>query len=114
MTTKQMVTVPVSVPADDLWEMTFGSGFETWSWWQNVHYGPFSSWDKAGTVTLTAWNGEDEGEGDYITKTLSVADIADAYGWYVGKGYTTMYEDFDADSSDVVIQKAFYGEVIYG
>jgi hypothetical protein len=114
MTTKQMITVPVTIPADELWEMTFGSAFETWPWWIAVNYGEGSAWDKAGSVTLTAWNGEDEGEGDWITKTLTTQDIANAYGWYVGKGYTTMYDDFDAVYSDVIVQKAFYGKVIYG
>lgn len=109
------VTVPVTVPAEDLWSGIWGACPEYWSWWREFDFLD-CDWDVPGQVKVTAWDpneGSGEGEGE-IVKIITLDDIVQAYAWYIGAGYKYSYEDMDSVYSDVVLQKAFYGEVIYG
>jgi hypothetical protein len=47
-------------------------------------------------------------------KSLSVNDIAKAFGELVSKGYTLDHADLDAIGADSVMQYAVLGEVTYG
>lgn len=78
-----------------------------------MDYSEGSDWDKVGEITITAWDGETEGEA-FITKTLTVQDLADAYGKCLTEGYKFNLDDFDACDGDVVVQMAMFGEVVYG
>lgn len=89
---------------------------EYWSWWTRIEFLGSTAWDKHGKVKITAWDPDyTDFEGDTkMTKTLTLDDIVNSYAWYVQAGYKTTYEDMDSVYSDVVLQHAFYGEVIWG
>lgn len=110
----EYVTVNHRIPADDLWSSIMGSAWETWSWWTAVEYQGKADWDVPGYVKITAWDGVHEDYDHLTTKVLNPDDLFEAYNWYVNQGYKMMYEDLDAVYGDVIVQRAFYGEVIYG
>ncbi len=110
------VTIPLTVDADDLWSGVWGACPEYWSWWTRFEFLDGADWDKAGTVRVTGWSPDyDEYEGDtVIVKEITLDDIVNSYGWFVKAGYKMTYEDLDSVYSDVIVQHAFYGEVIWG
>ena len=110
--TKQTVTIPLTVDADDFWSAILGSGFETWDWWRGVTYDDNSAWDKAGHVVLKIENPDG---GPTLGRVLNVNDLAKAYALGKERGYDVGdYEDFDACSGDAVLQIAVLGDIIYG
>ncbi len=110
------IIVPLRLDADDLWSGIFGAAVGTWSWWHTFDFQGDADWDKHGEVIITAWDPDyKDYEGDTLmTRTINVQNLADSYGWYIRAGYKTTIDDMDACYSDVVLQHAFYGEVIWG
>lgn len=105
-----------------LWEAVFGSSGETWDWWHAVRLVE-GDWDKIGRVYLEVTNPDDE-MGMPVNATIGIQDVADAYAKAVARGYRdactgrrlTLDLDagLDACSSDVVLQIAVLGDVVYG
>jgi hypothetical protein len=96
--------------ADEFWSEIFGASFEIWEWWFAVNYIE-GDWDKAGTVEVIA---EHEGSDELEIKRFTVEEIASAYNACLAKGLDVDIENMDACSSDLVIQMAMFGEIIYG
>jgi hypothetical protein len=96
--------------ADEFWSEIFGASFEIWSWWFAVNYIE-GDWNKAGIVEVIA---EHEGSDELEIKRFNVEEIASAYNACVAKGLHVDIADMDACSSDLVIQMAMFGEIIYG
>jgi len=107
----------------DLWEAVLGSGWETWGWWEDAVYSKGADWDSIGTITLTIANPDDE-DSKPISKMLGVDDLAAALAKSISRGYRDsctgeridldVQGGFDACSSDVVLQIAVLGDVVYG
>lgn len=110
------IVLPVEVDAEDFWSNVLGSAWETWDWWVRLDYSEGSDWDKLGEITITAQdpNADWEDEQPTITKTLTVEDLAAAYGKCISEGHRFNLEDLDASDGDCVIQMAMFGEVVYG
>jgi hypothetical protein len=115
-----MVTIPMQVNAQDLWESTWGSGFETWSWWRRLDYVGDAAWDVIGKVKLGVTDPNDPSERKIKTKTIGLDDIVAAVAGLAAVQPTvwgtpvTDFESWDACVSDAVLQFAVFGEVIYG
>jgi len=112
------ITVPVSKQL--LWEATFGGGWEFMEWWVKLEYANGGDWNIIGTgeFTLTACDPDDPDE-PTTTKTLTIEDLAKAYGVALARnlghcGGSWDLDDPDACVSDGLLQLAFYGDVIYG
>jgi hypothetical protein len=96
--------------ADEFWSEIFGASFEIWEWWHSVRY-LTGDWNKAGTVEVIAIHEDDE---VMPVKQFTVEEIASAYNACVAQGLYVDIENMDADSSDLVMQMAMFGEIIYG
>lgn len=107
------IMVPVQVDAEEFWSNVLGSAWEAWDWWVAVDYSEGSDWDKAGEVTITAWDGKTEGEAR-ITKTLTLQDLVEGYTKCLANGSRMNLDDLDACDGDAIIQTAMFGEVVYG
>ena len=117
MSSGMTVSVTTDYDATELWSMIMGAAWETWDWWVAYEY-KGGDWDKPCTLTVTAW-GDDEGEDPalYVTRNVTVTDVATAIGKLATWGMVAthfMNQDFDASSSDCVLQQCVYGEVVYG
>jgi len=115
-----LITIPISIDRETLWSGTFGGGWEYSSWWVGMKYGVGGSWDTIGdgTFTLTCEDPDDP-DAEPIKKTLTIADLARAYGIAVENNYHHCgtkwdLEDPDHCVSDGILQLAFFGELIYG
>lgn len=108
-----IITVPVQFKAEDFWSEIMGSAWECYDWWVTLDYSEGASWDKVGEITVTAWDGETEGE-TLITKTLTIKDLAESYGKCLAEGFRINIHDMDANQGDVILQMAMFGEVVYG
>lgn len=115
-----MVQIVQEIDSRDFWEGIVGSAWETWSWWAHVDcdYGDYS---RGLTVSVfdpavDEWEWDRHDESTYITRHLTVDDLAASYSWYQRTyGHRAYhYEDMDACYGDVIIQHAIFGEVIYG
>ena len=49
-----------------------------------------------------------------VTKKLSVNDLVRAHSELAGKHYRLDWENHDAFSADLVLQKALFGTIVYG
>ena len=96
-----------------------GSAFECWGWWKAVQYGEGYSWHQHPVnpdtpfVTVTAEDPE-WSEDFVIVRELTVRDIVSAFflaNIWVDKDADDI--DLDADSGDVVMQEAVYGDYIF-
>lgn len=108
--TNETVRLVVDVDARELWSNVFGSGFETYPWWDAVEYYDGADWDTPGSVRLWVIDpdtGESEGRG-----TVTVFRLAEA----VSKlpHIASRWHDMDADDADQVLQMAILGEVRFG
>lgn len=108
-----IITVPVQFKAEDFWSEIMGSAWETWDWWVRLDYSQGAAWDKVGEITITSWDGETEGE-TLVTKTLTIQNLAEAYGKCLAEGFRINIHDLDAGQGDVILQMAMFGEVVYG
>lgn len=115
MSSKVMVTTEYD--ATELWSMIMGAAWETWDWWVDLDY-LGGDWDKPCVLRVTAW-GDDEGEDPalYVVRDITIDDVVAALGALRAVPIVREHlsnEDFDAVSSDCVIQQCVYGEIVYG
>ena len=111
------VMVTTEYDATELWSMIMGAGWETWDWWVELDY-LGGDWDKPCMLRVTAW-GDDEGADPalYVIRDITIDDVVAALGALRAVPIVREHlsnEDFDAVSSDCVIQKIVYGEIVYG
>lgn len=113
---KDKVVVPLTMDADEIWSDVFGSGYEYSPWWVRVSYSNGADWDKHGVATIKHWGKEDDNVLE--TTKVTVEDIAKAYATLTADKWTHCggcgLDDPDACSSDVVLQMAVFGEIVYG
>jgi len=110
------VMVTTEYDATELWSMIMGAGWETWDWWIDYEY-KGGDWDKPCTLRVTAW-GDDEGADPalYVIRDITIDDVVAALGALRAVRIVREHlsnEDFDAVSSDCVIQQIVYGEIFY-
>lgn len=102
-----------------IWEVTFGSAAETWTWWRGMRFVE-GDWDTPGIVEATI----DDPEGDGgVTALITVEDVAKAIAKInvmktahdpcTGE-FDMTFENWDACVADAVLQTAVLGEVVYG
>lgn len=133
MTTITAPHATIEVNPEEVWEQAFGTSGETWGWWVSIDFFDGATWeaDNGGFVRLTITDPDDadadDAEQGTITKDVRVADVLAAVQTAVDKGYldtctgtplanklTEGDLDWDACTSDVVLQVAVLGDVIYG
>jgi hypothetical protein len=117
--TEKFITIPVSIDRQRLWEATFGGGWEYSSWWLGLKYGNGGDWDVIGDGTFTLTCEDPDDEDKRIKKTLTIEDLARAWGIALKENYHHCgtawdLEDPDHCVSDGILQLAFFGEIIYG
>ena len=118
MSGKVMVTTEYD--ATELWSMIMGAGWETWDRWVELDY-VGGDWDKPCMLRVTAWGedqGEDQGENPelYVIRDITIDDVVAALDALRAVPIVREHlsnEDFDAVSSDCVIQQIVYGEIVY-
>ncbi len=126
MRTSTKLNITITVDAEEFVTVVLGSAFTTWSWWTEFKMIGDYDWDNIPTdhdlkfVSLAIWDPESYSSTEWvdeqglIRKSLSVNDIAKAFGKLVSEGYTLDHEDLDACGGDSVMQTAVLGEVTYG
>ena len=94
-----------------------GSAYTVWGWWRDVQFATGYSWHQhpvdPDTPFVTVW-AEDPESGDDLARDLTVRDIVSAFllaNIWVDKDADDI--DLDADSGDVVMQEAVYGDYIF-
>lgn len=112
-------TLAFSESAIEDWQSIFGSAAETNPWWRGIAH-ITGDWDTPGRVLLTIDN-PDAGAQEYLNRLFEPVDILRAlakatelYPWHFVRHGDERYLDLDAESSDVVLQVALFGEVVYG
>lgn len=96
-----------------VWEAVCG-GLATYSWWEGFEFSEGSDWDKPGVLTVTV---EDPMRGPPITKQLTALDMFHAWQGLAVKthcGTCDLIGDPDMCSSDLILQQAMLGEIVYG
>jgi hypothetical protein len=109
------ITIPYKIDEREFWSSILGSTEFTEEWWLKIHYEDNTSWEYPGVVQVTAL---DENNSP-ITKRLTVEELLVAYIHAVDQGYhhcgaLVNIQDMDSCSSDIVLQIAMFGDVIYG
>ena len=106
-------------PADEdereelAWRAVCGS-LPTWEWWRQFSYQGLADWDTPGELIVV---GENPNGGDNIAKTLTAADMLAAADAMPNKTHCNgcdILTDPDDCSSDLILQWAMYGEIVYG
>lgn len=118
MSSKVVVAVRMELDAQKVWRSVFGSGFETCPWWTGAEFIE-GDWDEVGKVEVSYADPDDyDPLWSRVSKVLDLNDIVKAlasldevYAYVVRD---LMDENLDAITSDVIIQQAVFGEVIYG
>jgi hypothetical protein len=110
----ETVTITRKLDAVEFWSSIMGSTEFMGEQWLKVKYHGESDWDKPGSVTITADNGEEE-----VAKTLTIEDLVQAYEAVIARPYyhcggTIDIDNMDECASDIVLQQAVFGDVIYG
>ena len=111
----ETVTISRKITQTEFWSNIMGSLEFHFEWWRSVKYLDGADWDKPGVVQLTI---EDE-DGKPLTKKLTVGALLLAYQRVIDKGYTHCgteinIEHMDEFASDMVLQTAMLGDVVYG
>lgn len=109
------VTIKREIDEEEFWSSILGSTEFINEWWLSVRYRGDATWEVPGTVTLTI-EGED---GEPVTKSLTIHDLVEAYEIAVSKPYYHCgnkidIDDMDECASDIVLQIAMFGDVVYG
>lgn len=109
------VTITRKIDDTEFWSNIMGSTEFPNEWWLKVEYHGDASWEVPGTVTITA----DNGEGETVAKSLTIDDLVKAYEFVVANKYhhcnvTVDIDNMDECASDLVLQVAMFGDVIYG
>jgi len=115
MNKEDTVTITRQMSRTDFWSNVMGSINFNFEWWLAVKYLDGADWDKPGVVQLTIKDADDKP----YTKKLMAHHLVDAYRYVVDKGYTHCGTDVDIEnmdecSSDMVLQTAMLGDVVYG
>jgi hypothetical protein len=110
----ETVTISRKMNAEEFWSNLLGSTEFIGEQWIKVKYHGDATWEVPGIVTITADNGE-----EVITKSLTIEDLVEAYEVCVANGYhhcgmKINIDDMDECASDIVLQQAMFGDVIYG
>lgn len=108
------VTLTRTIDDAEFWSSIMGSTEFGFEWWLRVKYLGDADWDKPGLVQLTVMDENNEP----LTKVLTLDDLVKAYEEIVAKkhwhcGVAVDIEDMDECASDLVLQQAMFGEVIY-
>jgi hypothetical protein len=111
----ETVTLTRTMDAAEFWSSVMGSLEFMGEYWRKVKYHGDATWEVPGIVTITA----DNGEGEEIAKSLTIEDLVQAYEAVIAKPYyhcggTIDIDDMDECASDIVLQQAVFGDVIYG
>jgi len=96
-----------------VWEVV-GGGLPNFEWWERFEYSEGADWDIPGTFTVTAENPKG---GESITKALTALDMLHAYLEMPNRthcGGCDLIGNPDECSSDLILQWAMYGEIVYG
>lgn len=97
------------------WEAVNG-GLPNWSWWHNFEYlEEGTDWETPGTLRVTGEDPNDEEKS--ITRSFTAADLLQAYWDMPNKthcGGCSIIGDSDDCSSDLILQWAMYGEIVFG
>ncbi len=98
----------------EFWSNLLGSTEFIYEWWSSVTYLGDADWDKPGEVQLCIQDPEDESNN--IAKILTLADLVSAYNAVACDPElpNINIEDMDEDSTDLVLQYAMLGEIVYG
>jgi len=110
----ETVTISRKMSAEEFWSNLLGSTEFIGEQWIKVKYHGDATWEVPGIVTITADNGE-----EVVTKSLTIDDLVAAYEVCVANGYhhcgmKINIDDMDECASDIVLQQAMFGDVIYG
>jgi hypothetical protein len=105
-----------------IWENTFGTSGESFSWWREVTFLDDADWNKPGRVRLGIEHPDDASKTG--VKTLGIDEIVAAaikasetcVDPCTGSKIDVNGDDIDWDAcvSDCVLQIAVLGEVVYG
>lgn len=128
-----MATVTFEIDDKELWSEVMGGAWEFCSWWRDVDY-VVGEWDEPGEVWvvvedpgLNPWALIEEWGVTYLDEIpeeewtasarITIEDIARAIGEL--RDHASVMEalsgtGFDQISSDVVLQQAIFGEVVFG
>lgn len=131
-----MMAITREVKPQEIVDLVWGTGALSWEWWDGAAHQRYSTSRKkwlsvAGeepldgdAVVFTIDDPEEpEGSGKTLRKRVTMQQIADAASWALGAGYgqedakdmmTDSLGYADASMADLILQKAVFGEVIYG
>ena len=113
-----MMPVMTEVPMNEVVSNILGSSGTIYDWWTGFEYDDQYDWDylpvDADLEFITASIEDPSIEGATITTRLSVRALALAFLECDDLGYRVDWDNMDAPSADVVLQKAVLGEVVYG
>lgn len=106
----------------ELWRNIMGGAFEVNPWWVGVKYLLDAEWDVPGPVILYIANPDDGEDAEEEFRTITPENVVNALYKAMDKGYvdactgTPIHEnmDWDSCSSDVILQIAVLGDVVYG
>jgi len=96
-----------------VWEVVCGA-LPNYSWWEWFRFSEGADWETPGTLTVTS---ENPNGGRSITKHFEALDLLHTYLAMEQKthcGGCDMIADPDICSSDLILQHAMFGEVVYG
>lgn len=118
MEERKTITIPMTMDAEEFWSEIMGSTEFYEEWWAAVKFKDGAQWDKPGKVDITVYTDVDSST-ETVTKTLDIDDLAKAYGEVIAKPYyhcggTVDIHNMDSCASDIVLQQAMFGDVIYG
>jgi hypothetical protein len=109
------ITIPYKIEDKEFWSSILGSTEFTEEWWLKIHYEDDTSWEYPGAIQVTALDGDNKP----VTKRLTLDDLLVAYIFAVTREYghcgaLVDIQDMDSCASDIVLQIAMFGDVIYG
>lgn len=109
------VTIKREIDEAEFWSSIMGSSEFPHEWWLKIKYHGEADWDVPGSVTVTALDEND----NPVSKTLTIEDLVKAYEVVIDKQYHHCGTKVDIDnmddcSSDMVLQVAMFGDVVYG
>lgn len=110
------VTIKREIDEAEFWSSIMGSSEFPHEWWLKIKYHGEADWDVPGSVTVTGLDGETDKP---VSKTLTIEDLVQAYEAVLTKQYHHCGTKVDIDnmddcSSDMVLQMAVFGDVVYG
>lgn len=111
------IIISIRVDEKELWSAVFGASPEFFPWYRSIHF-KGGGWETPGLVTVSMDDPDDEDKA--ITKDLTITEIAAAWAEAVSRDLyhcgtpLRNIDDFDSCASDIVLQLAVLGDVVYG